>query len=197
MYLEDYMKYLLSKLLISFTGIALVHPAAITYNSSIANAQEAEGCFMVNASGHTVSLNNLCGIAEEKVAEIPAERSLVTPNVFRAKIKRRNGGTPVIEVTFNDKHKFEMLLDTGASQTTITQEMANALKVVPVGVMKAGVASGDVVKFPVGKVSSISVDGAVVKDQMVAIAPLPLLGQNFFGRYEVTIKRDVVEFHAL
>ncbi|MHC5830812.1 MAG: retroviral-like aspartic protease family protein, partial [Nostoc sp.] len=46
--------------------------------------------------------------------------------VFTAPIKRRIGGTPIVEVTFNGQQKFEMIVDTGASGTVITQEMADA-----------------------------------------------------------------------
>ena len=143
---------------------------------------------MVDSSGRAVNLTGLCrGNSTEAATK---------PKVFQAKIKRRDGGTPVIDVTFNGKHKFEMLLDTGASQTTITPQMANAIGVVQVGTEKASIANGDVVEFPVGRVASIGVGGAVIDDATVSIAPVPLLGQNFFGGYDVIIKRDVVEFHA-
>ncbi|MEB3211436.1 MAG: hypothetical protein VKL39_08770, partial [Leptolyngbyaceae bacterium] len=41
--------------------------------------------------------------------------------VFRAPIVRRAGGTPVVMVTFNGNQTFEMIVDTGASGTVITQ----------------------------------------------------------------------------
>lgn len=152
-----------------------------------AAAQANEGCFMVNSSGKVVSLADLCGISNA---------APTNPQVFQAKIKRRASGIPVIDVTFNGKQKFEMLLDTGASQTTITQAMAAALGVVPVGTEKSMVANGTVVESPIGRVASITVGGATVTDPMVSIAPVPLLGQNFFGDYDVIIRRDLVEFHA-
>lgn len=176
------------KLLISITGITLFNSTAITYSMQDAIAQEADGCFMLNSSGQMIDLSNLCGGAAKKAS--------TKPNIFQAKIKRRDSGIPVIEVTFNGKQKFEMLLDTGASQTTITQEMADALGVIPVGTQQAMVANGDVVESPVGNVASIAVGGAVVKTPMVGIAPVPLLGQNFFGDYDVIIRQDVVEFHV-
>lgn len=119
--------------------------------------------------------------------------------VFRASIKRRISGTPVIEVTFNGNRQFEMIVDTGASGTVITQQTAAALGVVPTATAKANTASAKNVEFSIGQVSSIQVNGAVVKDVAVAIAPSPeletgLLGHDFFGNYDVTIKRDVVEF---
>ena len=118
------------------------------------------------------------------------------PDVFQTQIKRRLGGTPVVEVTFNGQHTFEMILDTGASQTTITPRMAAALSVVPVGVERARVASGEVMEFPVGRVTSLAVGGAVMNDALVSVGPVALLGQNFFGDYDVTIKQKVVEFRV-
>lgn len=120
--------------------------------------------------------------------------------VFQAPIKRRASGTPVINVTFNGTQQFEMIVDTGASGTVITQQMAAALGVVAVAKAKANTASANAVEFPIGYINSIQVGGAFVKDVPVAIAPSPeleigLLGHDFFGNYDVTIKRDVVEFH--
>lgn len=119
--------------------------------------------------------------------------------VFQAAIKRRISGTPVIDVTFNGTSKFEMIVDTGASGTVLTQETANALGLVPVAKAKANTASAKAVEFPISYVNSIQVGGALVKDVPVAIAPASvletgLLGHDFFGNYDVTIKRDVVEF---
>ena len=174
--------------LISITGVTLVHTAVVAIGTPKAIAQEADNCFMVNSSGKVINLTQLCG---------GTPRGALKPSgVFQAKIKRREGGTPVIDVTFNGGQKFEMLLDTGATQTTITPKMANALGLVPNGVERAHVANGDVVEFPTGRVSSIEIDGAVLKDPMVSVGAVPLLGQNFFGGYDVTIKRDVVEFHV-
>lgn len=118
--------------------------------------------------------------------------------VFTAPIKRRIGGTPIVEVTFNGQQQFEMIVDTGASGTVITQEMANALGIVTVGKAKANTASSRAVEFPVGYVNSMAVGGVIVNKIPVAIAGAELetglLGHDFFGNYDVTIKRNVVEF---
>lgn len=119
--------------------------------------------------------------------------------VFKVPIKRRAGRTPVISVTFNDQQSFEMILDTGASGTVITQAMANSLGVVPVGEVTANTASAKGIKFPLGKVNSIAVGSIVAQDVPVAIAgaelELGLLGQDFYSAYDVFIRQDVVEFH--
>ena len=181
------MKQLL-KLIIPLAGVTLFHTAAIIFPASGAIAQEAEGCFMIDSSNQMLDLSGLCGNTIKKAS--------TNPKVFQAKIKRRESGVPVIDVTFNGKQKFEMLLDTGASRTMITQEMADALGVLQESTAKAVVASGDVIDSPVGRVASIKVGNATVKDATVFIGASPLLGQNFFGEYDVIIRRDVVEFHA-
>lgn len=119
--------------------------------------------------------------------------------VFQAKIKRRAGGTPVIDVVFNGNKTFEMIVDTGASGTLITQRMATALSVKTVGIARAGIADGSVVEFPIGRVQSIGVGGALIRNVEVAIAKqmeIGLLGHDFFGNYDVKIKKDVVEFYV-
>jgi predicted aspartyl protease len=133
---------------------------------------------------------------------IAPQKEIVEPQseVFTVPIKRRIGGTPIIEVTFNGGRQFEMIVDTGASGTVITKSMANALGVVTVGKAKANTASSKSVEFPIGYVDSIAVAGVMVNKVAVAIAgdelETGLLGHDFFGDYELTIKRDVVEFRS-
>ncbi|MBM0743286.1 retroviral-like aspartic protease family protein [Phormidium sp. CLA17] len=118
--------------------------------------------------------------------------------VFRAPIKRRAGGTPVIDVTFNGNQTFEMIVDTGASGTVITQAMAQALGARIIGKTKVNTASQTGVEVPLAYVDSIAVGNAVVKDVIVAIAnaalDVGLLGHDFFSDYDVTVKQEVVEF---
>lgn len=119
--------------------------------------------------------------------------------VFTAPIKRRQRGTPVIDVTFNGTQTFEMVVDTGASGTVITQAMAKSLKIVPDGAVTANTASAKGVTFRTGIVDSIAVDGAVAQKVRVAIGgaelEMGLLGQDFFSQYDVSLKQEVVEFH--
>ena len=129
----------------------------------------------------------------------PAAKPSGNQKVFQAKIKRRAGGTPVIDVVFNGNKTFEMIVDTGASGTLISQRMATALGVRPVRTVRAGIADGSVVEFPIGVVRSIRVGGAVSQNVEVAIAKqmqIGLLGHDFFGNYDVKIKKDVVEFYV-
>ncbi|MBW4489292.1 MAG: retroviral-like aspartic protease family protein [Trichocoleus desertorum ATA4-8-CV12] len=138
--------------------------------------------------------------ARSNVATRPAPPAPRQERVFEAPIKRREGGTPVIDVTFNGNQTFEMIVDTGASGTLITQQMAIAMGVKPVTKALVDTASQKGVEIPVGFVDSIEVDGAVARNVSVAIAGpdlgTGLLGHDFFGNFDVTIRRDVVEFRV-
>lgn len=116
-----------------------------------------------------------------------------------ARIKRRSGGCPVIDVTFNGEQEQEMVVDTGASMTTINKKTASDLKIEPVKEAYFIMADGHIGKYPVGFVKSIEVGGTKVDDVEVAIInsgeKTGLLGQNFFGKYDVTIKSDEIEFN--
>jgi predicted aspartyl protease len=129
-------------------------------------------------------------------ASVPS--AIESANVFYAPIVRREGNTPVIQVTFNGQQTFDMIVDTGASGTLITNQMAQALNVVPVAAAMVDTASQRGVTVPLGYVSSISVNGAMANNVLVAIAgpqlSTGLLGHDFFGGYDVTIRENEVEF---
>jgi aspartyl protease family protein len=156
-------------------------------------AQDAE-CFIEDSKGRKVDLGEICGKKKPPVALPSSPR----PQFVSIPIKNRRGNTPVIEVTFNGDQTFDMILDTGATGTVITQQMANKLKVKPFTSIKAQVADGSVVLFPIGFVESIGVNGATVNRLPVAIAPqiqLGLLGNDFLNSYDVKIKRDTIELY--
>lgn len=127
-----------------------------------------------------------------------ADTAMRSGRVYVARIKRRAGGTPVIDVTFNGSRTFEMIVDTGASGTVITSAMASNLGVKVVGKAKVDTASAKNVEVPLAYLNSIAVGGAVIQGVVVAIGnsalDIGLLGHDFFSDYDVTIKRDVVEF---
>ncbi len=166
--------------LISLIGIALTHTAAI--------AQEYEGCFLIDRKGNVIKLRDLCPDDSQEV--VPTN----TSGVFEVPIKRRDAGIPVIDVTFNGNKTFEMMVDSGASITKVTQEMARAMGLKPDGTIKSQIASGDIIESPTARVASIAVGGAVSRDLMVSIGSVALLGQNFVGNYEMTIKKEAIEF---
>lgn len=144
----------------------------------------AQNCYMTTAQGVRINLSSICGAK-------PPQATL-----FRIPIKRRAAKTPVIDVTFNDRYTFEMILDTGASATVITQEMANSLKLKQTGEATFQIADGSEIKLVTSKVRSISVNGAVANNVEVAIAKaanVGLLGHDFFGNYNVRILENAIE----
>ncbi|MEG4342592.1 retropepsin-like aspartic protease [Microcoleus sp. A003_D6] len=179
---------------ISLSSSILVGTVA---NSSRAAAQESEGCFMRSSSGRTLNLSqSVCGFLPKE--STPATSPAAKSGVFQAKIKRREANIPVIEVTFNGKQKFEMMVDSGASGTVITPAMAKALGVVLQGTVQAQTPNG-VATFPLGRLTSIEAGGLAVQNVVVAISPsldIGLLGHDFFGNKDITIKQDVIEFRS-
>ena len=143
---------------------------------------------MVNSRGQFVSLAEVCNSGSS--SPTLTKNSVSRADTFRIPIKRREGGTPVVEVIFNGKQRFEMLFDTGATGTVITPAMAKALKVKIETAAMVGTAGG-LVPSPIGRVSSAQAGGLVVKDLAVMVnphVPYGLLGQNFYGQHDVTIK---------
>jgi len=163
---------------------------------------EATIAFIPGASQNNSASDSQMGaprsIARETAPRLSSNASSGT--VYRVPIKRRESGIPVIEVLFNGSQTFDMIVDTGASGTLITRQMAAALGVKPFTSATVDTASQKDVKVPIGYVNSMEVQGAVVQRVPVAIAgpnlETGLLGHDFFGDYDVTIKRDVVEFQV-
>ncbi len=160
-------------------------------------AQEYPGCFILDDRGKKMDLTeSVCRLFPEDLSE-EVSTSTTAAGIFEIPIKSRRGGSPIIDVTFNGNQTYEMVLDTGASYTLITQEMAKALKVIPFNKRTFTLADGKDVELGVGIVSSISAGGLTINQFNIVIAPsdkeIGLLGQNFFGNYDMTIKADVVE----
>jgi aspartyl protease family protein len=122
------------------------------------------------------------------------------PQGFAA-IKRRSGGVPVIDVVFNQRKTFEMMVDSGASITTITRPMAKALGLGTAQVvdyMTFKTANG-LTQMPIVYLNSVSVGGLTKTQIPVAIAgadmEIGLLGQDFLLRYDVSLRGSRIEFH--
>ncbi|MDP8932866.1 MAG: retroviral-like aspartic protease family protein, partial [Cyanobacteriota bacterium] len=150
-----------------------------------------------SSSGRTLNLSqSVCGFLPEALN--PPTSPAAKSGVFLAKIKRREANIPVIEVTFNGKQKFEMMVDSGASGTVITPAMAKALGVVLQGTVQAKTPNGEAT-FPLGRLTSMEAGGLAVNNVVVAISPsldIGLLGQDFFGNKDITIKQEVIEFRS-
>ena len=158
----------------------------------IAKGQSADGCYMEDVNGQTIDLSSLCGGGSSGPANI-----ITNKNNFQIRIKRRESGIPVIEVTFNGKKSYDMLLDTGASGTVLTLRMAQDLDLTPEGYVMVQTPSSNATPFPITRVDSIKVGSAIQRNVEVAVSPtLPigLLGQDFFGSYDITIRKNVIEF---
>ncbi|OCQ99565.1 aspartyl protease [Nostoc sp. MBR 210] len=177
---------------INLALIAVIPTLIFSAFTHRAVAEDKGTCFMVTTSGMTVELTKLCSDSQ-KINTTSGGK------VFRIPIKRHFGRTPVIDVTFNNQKTFEMVVDTGANGTLITQAMANALQVKPTGTLQAQTADGSQVQFSTGKVQSISAGGMVANNLEVAIASkagIGLLGHDFFGNYDIKISQTAVEFHT-
>jgi aspartyl protease family protein len=130
----------------------------------------------------------------------PIKPQLATPQ-GRLAIKRRENGVPVVDVLFNQRKSFEMMVDSGASMTVITRPMATAL-----GITTAHIVDSITVKtangqtnMPIVYLSSVTVAGLNTQQVPVAIAgpdmEIGLLGQDFLQRYDVNLRTSHIEFH--
>jgi aspartyl protease family protein len=173
-------------------GIAIALISGTVFSSQ--PQATADTCYIVTGSGRRVGLGRLCGDTPASSVRTPGRQN---NGVVSARIKRRIASTPVIEVNLNGQ-RFDMIVDSGASSTLITREMADALNIQPSRTIQVGIADGSVVQMPLGQVKSVSVNGLTARNLEVAIAEkmdVGLLGHDFFGNYDLKIKRDVVEFY--
>lgn len=169
-------------------------------------------CFMLDSNGNPINLGSLCqNSSHSKPSDYnyqPYQQDNYRyPNtrahknqrgVYTIPIKSRRSGIPVIDVKFNDHYVFEMMLDTGASQIVITQQMADTLKVRHHETVYVSTPSSNHVAMSAGYVKSVGVSSQVSHhNSLVITAPtmdMGLLGQSFFSGYDMTIKSDVIEF---
>ena len=177
-------------------------------------AQQKAAEYARNADHATVQLQAL----QRSVNPPPSARRLVAPIQTMVKpasetarngggtsekaqvpVIRRLNGTPVVQVTFNSERSYEMILDTGASRTLITRQMADELGIVATEKMVAATASENQVTFDIGQMRSISIEEITLRDARVSIGDavtIGLLGNDFLHGYDVTIRADVVELVA-
>ena len=178
----------------------LIVPLTVALIPTITSAQQENGCFMLDAAGNQINLGYLCHNNNSQTQTIKTPRRNATnpkAKVFSVPIKRREGGTPVIDVQFNKKYTFEMLFDTGASLTIITTSMARTLKIKSQGILPFQTASNDRIYVEIGTIPSVNTGGIMNKDLAIAISPsmdIGLLGQNFYDQYDITIKYGTIEF---
>ncbi len=168
------------------TGSLFLFASAVGLPTPV-RAQDSGACFLLDESGKRVDLGSLCGKAGN------ARQA----NSFKTPIKRRRGGIPIIDVTFNGRETFEMLVDTGASGVVIPPEVARQLNLRQERTVLVSTPSSRGVALPAGRVESIEVAGIVARNIEVIVTPaldLGLLGQSFFGDFDVIIRSDSIEF---
>ncbi|VEP14775.1 putative aspartyl protease [Hyella patelloides LEGE 07179] len=187
--------------LLRYYAIASLQFSLIVTTAIPAIAQNTPGCYMLDANGNPTDLGYLCGTspnnANSSTLRNRKTRVSNSSDFFVVPIKRRIHGTPVIDVKFNDKYIFEMLFDTGATMTVITKPMAKTLKLKPTGSLPFQTASNNLIYFEISSVSSASAGNMVSNNLNIAVAPtidMGLLGQNFYGMYDITIKYGTIEF---
>jgi aspartyl protease family protein len=182
--------------------LALLSFAKFTGNSNQAIAQDLEGCFMITSQGKRVNLNSLCSGNSDQSTQptgspsTPAQTQTDPNGTIKVRIKRRANGIPIVDVIFNGNRVYEMMLDTGASHTLITQEMARSLNVVPYNYADFTIADGSVIKFPVGEVKSIELGSFKIQVMPVTISSksdIGLLGNDFYGQFDIKIGKNEIE----
>lgn len=169
---------------------ALVFLAVSLSSGSTKQSLAQSECFIQSQDGRSIDLSRLCGDGQKKPQATPRNS-----NSFTLTVKRRIGGTPTVDVTFNGQHSYEMLFDTGASSTVISADMATAMGIKKERQIMASTAGGIVPAY-LGRVSSLQSGTLAHKNLVIGISDhisgLGLLGQDFFGDYDVTIKQDVI-----
>lgn len=167
-------------------------------------AQQKIADYARNAAQANAMVANLQASAYAPLAPLPPQAAAPRPKVaiavtsasasaqqVRVPIVRRLYGTPVVRVTFNGVKTYEMILDTGASRTLITRQMANDLGIVATESMIAATASESAVTFEIGQMRSISLGAITLADARVSIGDsvsIGLLGNDFLSGYDVTIR---------
>ncbi len=167
----------------------------MVFSSSLVPTQAQQSCFLQGANGQNIDLGHLCGGGSSNTSQPSASQKT---GVFSLPIKRRDFGIPVVDVTFNGQHTFEMLFDTGASGITISTDMAEAMGLEAEGEAFSQTAGG-VVPIGLSTVSSVKAGELSSSNLQVAInpsLPIGLLGQTFYGHYDVVIKQDTIELRT-
>ena len=171
----------------AFASRATVQEALGDVEGAIADFQQAAALWL--NQGNWEAHQRAIGQAK-KVAEL---------RIIRVPIKYRWGGVPIVEVVLNNgcTFTFDLFLDTGASRTVITKQMANFLKIVPCGTYQSMIADGSLITSDLGWVQSLAVQTAIVRNIQIGIRDginYGLLGQDFLARYDVRILENEIEF---
>ena len=121
---------------------------------------------------------------------------------------RHEGSNLIVNVTLNDKVTASLIVDTGASLTVLSRDVAKKLGIGPkatLGEIDAAVADGRVVKAQAVLLDSIAVGKARVERSMAAVLPTSeskadgLLGMSFLKHFVVQVdaKNDLLILERL
>ncbi|WP_228052615.1 TIGR02281 family clan AA aspartic protease [Nodosilinea sp. LEGE 07298] len=144
--------------------------------------------------------NRATGSIAPAAALTPAPKAALPAGlVAQIPIQRRQGGTPIVDVTLRGSsgtQTFPMLFDTGATGTLITVEMAQAVGATIVGTTQARIADGSVVSLPIAYVDAVELGGLRREQVIVAIGgSYGLLGQDIYGEYGIAIGSHQINLH--
>jgi predicted aspartyl protease len=104
-----------------------------------------------------------------------------------------NGRSVIVPVTLNGVLKAHLALDTGATITVVSRQIARSLALSPLGTSKVGTVGGTVT-LPFARLGSLKVGDAEVQDLVVSIhdfSPDPhvegLLGLDFLKNFHLSL----------
>lgn len=177
--------------IVSIFSTCLLFPLIIFYPSK-SLSQTLGGCFMEGVDGQAIDLSSLCGGGDNSLGS-----NGINSNKFEVPIKRRQSGIPVVNVNINGQNTYEMLVDTGATATVLTVKMAQELNLKAKKVVLVQTPNASATPFPTTQLKSLRVGGNTLTNLEVLVSPtLPigLLGQDAFKNFDITIKKNVIQF---
>lgn len=178
---------------------------AVNYMKQVPDSDTNHGTAQQKAKEYQQNLTLAQKRAQGEVAAANVasqERAVNAPDengrVARIQIVERRGGTPLVSVNLaaeGGSQRFNMLFDTGATVTLITDAMARAIGFQPAGQATVTVADGRQVTLPIGYID-IEVGGLVKRNVLVAVGgDAGLLGQDVYGEYGLSMGAAVIDLY--
>ncbi|MGD1906929.1 MAG: TIGR02281 family clan AA aspartic protease [Leptolyngbyaceae cyanobacterium] len=178
---------------------------AVNYMQQVPASDENHATAQQKVKEYQQNLNLAQKRAEGEVAaanaasqESPTNAPDENGRVARIPIIDRRGGTPVVSVSLaaeGGSQRFNMLFDTGATLTLITEAMARAIGFQAAGQATVTVADGRQVALPIGYID-IEVGGLVKRNVLVAVGgDSGLLGQDVYGEYGLSVGAAVIDLY--
>ncbi|MCC6141822.1 MAG: clan AA aspartic protease [Nitrospira sp.] len=136
--------------------------------------------------------------ASAKNRALPIDNSPLSSNHGISAPVRRMGQLYVVSVELNGSHTAQLILDTGASHTILSQKLVNELALMPSdyhpGLVQLKTASGSV-DAQIVRIDSMKIASAEVRNSAAAVHTIPdfpagvdgLLGLSFLHQFEITL----------